>query len=226
LEPDDLEGDLLYLAGPMRGLPGFNYPAFNAAADRLRAKGFRVHNPVDHEPQDATVRHYVAADMTALSRCDGIALLPGWESSVGARCELTTAVLWLKLPVYDATDGTLMMEDLYEPLLPAISPYGAMHPTTKEFWGITKEMALLNAKKGQDYGTNENPLANCRASEAIGIPAWKGAYLRLKDKIKRLDTYCLKGKLANEGVEDSFIDTAVYSIIALLLFREQSVQAT
>ena len=37
----------------------------------------------------------------------------------------------------------------------------------------------------------------------------------------RLETFVQKGTLANEGVEDSLLDLAVYSIIALLLFREE-----
>lgn len=30
----------IYIAGPMRGLPDFNRAAFNAAAERLAAKGW------------------------------------------------------------------------------------------------------------------------------------------------------------------------------------------
>jgi hypothetical protein len=38
----------LYLAGPMTGIEDFNYPAFNAMAERLRAAGYEVKNPADH----------------------------------------------------------------------------------------------------------------------------------------------------------------------------------
>jgi hypothetical protein len=34
-----------YIAGPMTGLPEFNFPAFHAAAASLRARGFEVENP-------------------------------------------------------------------------------------------------------------------------------------------------------------------------------------
>ena len=32
----------VYVAGPMTGIENFNYPAFNAAADALRAQGYQV----------------------------------------------------------------------------------------------------------------------------------------------------------------------------------------
>jgi len=38
----------IYIAGPMTGLPEFNYPAFNAAAEYLRSLGHHVENPADN----------------------------------------------------------------------------------------------------------------------------------------------------------------------------------
>ena len=35
----------IYIAGPMSGLPDFNYPAFNQAEQRLLALGYEVENP-------------------------------------------------------------------------------------------------------------------------------------------------------------------------------------
>ena len=35
----------IYVAGPMSGLPAFNFPAFHEAAADLRACGFDVVNP-------------------------------------------------------------------------------------------------------------------------------------------------------------------------------------
>ena len=52
------------------------------------------------------------------------------------------------------------------------------------------------------------------------MPAWKGAWLRAKDKVKRIDAYCVNGRLENESVEDSFVDLAAYCLIALVMFRE------
>jgi len=82
----------LYVAGPMTGLPEFNYPAFRDAENRLTASGYRVLNPIDSEafndtgaPQawDWYMRHAIRMVLAA----DGIALLDGWENSRGARLE-------------------------------------------------------------------------------------------------------------------------------------------
>lgn len=39
----------IYLAGPMRGIPEFNFPAFHAMACRLRAEGNVVFNPAEKD---------------------------------------------------------------------------------------------------------------------------------------------------------------------------------
>lgn len=95
-----------------------------------------------------------------------------------------------------------------------------MHPNTKKFHDLLDELKQLHDKKQADYGTDDDPFANVRASEAFGIDAWLGCMIRANDKMKRLQTYALKGELSNEAVEDSFMDLAVYSVIALILFSE------
>lgn len=89
-----------------------------------------------------------------------------------------------------------------------------------EFSDILNELQALHDKKQADYGTGADPFANIRASEQFGIPAWLGAIVRANDKVSRLQAFARKGKLANESVEDSLRDLAVYSVIALLLYRE------
>lgn len=92
--------DRIYIAGPMRGYPDHNVPAFEAAANRLRDLGFDVVSPVEVgkawasdvdqsvHPPEAWVRR----DLQALTTCEAITLLEGWEASTGARCEATVAV--------------------------------------------------------------------------------------------------------------------------------------
>jgi len=104
-----------YLAGPMRGIPEFNFPAFNAAAEKLRAEGHFVFNPAERDNErhgtdiskgNATgcevkaaadhgfnLREALGDDLAFICReADAIALLPGWEKSKGANAERATAV--------------------------------------------------------------------------------------------------------------------------------------
>ena len=81
-EPDDL-------AGPMSGLPQFNYPAFGHAAVTLRGLGYAVLNPADNPlpPCGGTWQGWMRAAITQLVQADAVAFLPGWELSAGATLE-------------------------------------------------------------------------------------------------------------------------------------------
>ena len=103
----------LYLAGPMRGLPSFNFPAFDHAADVLRNRGFEVFSPAERDREihgisledNPTGDECIAAKTLGFSlraafgadtawiceHADGIALLPGWEKSSGASAEIALA---------------------------------------------------------------------------------------------------------------------------------------
>nr|WP_265342954.1 DUF4406 domain-containing protein [Pseudomonas aeruginosa] len=82
----------IYLAGPMTGLPEFNYPAFHAEAARLRHLGYHVENPAENPaPACGTWAGYMRKALAQLVTCDAIALLPGWPSSRGANIERSLA---------------------------------------------------------------------------------------------------------------------------------------
>lgn len=107
----------LYVAGPMRGIEAYNFPAFDAAAAALEALGHDVFSPaardrrVGFDPvgMDGTedlaalgfsLNAALAADMAFITmEADGIVVLPGWEQSKGARAEVATAHA-LGLPVW------------------------------------------------------------------------------------------------------------------------------
>lgn len=105
----------IYLAGPMRGYPEFNFPAFYAAADKLRAEGHFVFSPAEKDNEthgtdiskgNATGDEELAAkehgfnlrkslfdDLAFIcSEAEAIALLPGWEKSKGVAAERATAI--------------------------------------------------------------------------------------------------------------------------------------
>jgi len=102
-----------YIAGPMRSIKWFNFPAFDAAADRLRREGYNVLNPADMDREvgfdamdlpedhdwdtvsaDFDFAACVDRDIAAVKACDAIYLLPGWQDSTGARAEYALAK-WL-----------------------------------------------------------------------------------------------------------------------------------
>lgn len=100
----------IYIAGPMTGHDDFNRAAFNAEAARLEDTGHVAVNPIDTDPRHAGPcrtggpiaksdraghRHpygcWMKASLARLVTCRGIVLLPGWETSDGARLELSIA---------------------------------------------------------------------------------------------------------------------------------------
>ena len=92
----------------------------------------------------------------------------------------------------------------------------------REFDDELDALKMLHDAKNADYSTLENPYKNLQATKRIGVEAWKGIVIRLMDKFSRLEEYCVKGELAikSEGIEDTFKDIAVYSTLAMILFRK------
>ena len=88
------------------------------------------------------------------------------------------------------------------------------------FFEVLEELASMHERKGNDYGTSQDPLANVRASEHWGVPDWVGSLIRGHDKVIRLQNAAKGSTLVNEGIEDSLLDLASYAIIALVLYRE------
>ena len=108
---------IAYLSGPMTGLPGQNYAAFQAAAERLRSQGVQVISPHEITPPSAgpwSWEQHMRADLAALLTADVIVLLPGWEQSRGAQLEKTVAeAVGLMVVDYELT-----LELLGEPAAP------------------------------------------------------------------------------------------------------------
>lgn len=104
----------IYLAGPMRGIKDFNFPAFFAAAEKLRAEGHTVFNPAERDTTEwgaerltsetgseqevanklgfkeglSLARNCFLADTQWIcTESEAIALLPGWRDSRGATAE-------------------------------------------------------------------------------------------------------------------------------------------
>ena len=96
----------VYIAGPMRGRPLYNFPAFMRAEARLRDAGFlivmnpaardlrRGFNPaLSLEANHFDLRDAFGFDLDWIARhAEAIYLLDGWEDSKGAAAERATAL--------------------------------------------------------------------------------------------------------------------------------------
>ena len=100
-------------------------------------------------------------------------------------------------------------------------PLARIHRTSRKFLDLLDKLRDLHLSKSADYGTTDDPLANIRNGAAfVGIEPWRACLVRLSDKVTRIGTYCAKGTLTHEGVEDSLLDLAAYSLLTLLLHQE------
>lgn len=91
----------------------------------------------------------------------------------------------------------------------------------ERFHELLKELGELHDRKQEDYGREEDPFANVRGASEWGVSPWVGAMVRAQDKVRRLQKYARTGTLTNEGVRDSFMDLAIYSLIGLRLWEEE-----
>lgn len=111
----------IYIAGPMTGLPSWNFPAFFKAEAELEALGHEAVNPAHND--GATVqealesagspdapnnpwRWYMRRDLPHVLEVDALCVLPGWQKSKGASLEVHVAKA-IGLPIYVLKDGKL-----------------------------------------------------------------------------------------------------------------------
>lgn len=105
--PMTIPGNRVYLAGPMTGHENHNFPAFHAAAERLRGSGLEVINPADHGLVNGLGwSDYMRWDLVKLAGCHSVYVLPGWEKSKGASLEVAIARA-LGMPVFTVDGASL-----------------------------------------------------------------------------------------------------------------------
>lgn len=192
-----------YLAGPMRGIERYNFPAFDAAAERLGDAGWDVVNPAgldraigvtettDPLP-DGFLRGAMERDLSAITKCDAIALLPGWHKSRGVVVELALANL-LGLEIIDAE---------------------TLKPFTETICDEAKRIVYND--RGEDYG---HPLDECTRIAAMWS-AITGSRIEADDV--PLCMVAMKiSRQVNRHKRDNLVDIAGYAECAQRIVDER-----
>ena len=167
----------------MRGYYEYNFPAFIEAARRLRAAGWDVVCPVEHniecgfdpnsEASPAQIQDFMKWDIPAVTQCDAIALLPGWEDSEMANVEKTVAeACGLEIYVYAPSGGRLVSMLLDD------------KPTA------VRDTGSLTDERGENYG---HPLDHFNCTQEMSV-VWTG---------RRHDAIVNKGNLDSMSLERS-----------------------
>ena len=140
----------IYIAGPMTGHSDHNFPAFHAAAERLRNASWDVVNPAENFAgrTDLPRETYLRADVGLLVQCDAITLLPGWEESRGAKLEYLLA-RELGLRVIDIAT----LQPLFDAPVPTVDLHrsGPMEVTPTESV-LDEAKRITSGVRQQDYG--------------------------------------------------------------------------
>ena len=177
----------------------------NAVRDRLEA------TPAD----DPKMRGYSPlAGCQPAQECAAQVLADAWRGESccdGGKCEPKTVVVGQGV----LNEWAEFMRD---------EPGDAVHPTSQAYFDLLDTLRELHVSKSAGYGCPDgtDPLLNIRrGAEFVGIKAWQGAMVRLSDKVTRLSVFNKTGNLPHESVDDTLLDLASYSLLALLLYREE-----
>lgn len=130
-----VERPVAYIAGPMRGIPLFNFPAFDEARDELLAEEWEVISPADEDRKRgetptkdgdgaAHISYYMEHDLAAVARANAVFLLPGWRHSRGATLEYFVARA-LDVPCFEweTLEGAAAQEEESAAVLIPINEY-------------------------------------------------------------------------------------------------------
>lgn len=91
----------VFISGPMRGLPNYNFPKFDAIEKLLKENGYDVVNPahISRSYKESTIlnnkdkfNEMVERQLTELRKCNLMLVLDGWENSAGVKVEIEEAL--------------------------------------------------------------------------------------------------------------------------------------
>lgn len=217
----------LYLSGPMTGIENYNLHHFSEIAGKLENAGYRVYNPGDNGADDNVAwEAYLKHDLQELCKCQGVAVLKGWQESRGARLEVFNALI-LGMPIFDAyTMEPINLLKSEKPVHDHLANFfnrkdGGTNKTTKT--DIPKKETILeeanrlvNGSRNKDYGDAYDDFS--RTSNLLNVMGYRregGAELKASD-ISNIMCMVKFSRECNSPKRDNIVDIAGY-----LLCKEQ-----
>jgi hypothetical protein len=175
----------------------------------LRQAGYEPLNPARNfdGQTDRDRAEYTRADMELLLRCDGLAMLPGWEQSRGAQLEYMIA--WeLRLPVLDIATLT----EIRQPPTPWVQLHTLRiaEPDTPPPTILDEAARVTSGERQTDYGHPRDDFTRTAVM-------WNGLLAgKLRQPITAMDVpLCMIAvKLAREAhrhKRDNLVDIAGYA---------------
>ncbi len=179
----------------MTGIKDYNFPAFDAAEEDLKKRGFDPISPASMDREagfdpatdgefEGAIEDIINRDLDAIvNKVDALALLPGWEESTGTNAEIGVAV-WRGLRIYLYPD---MVEFYpYDPPLD-IKDDGKSHPkaiagSKKDPLYLLPPVAKAIAARVHALGADKYGAYNWRYQK-IAISDYLSAMLRHIDSV-------------------------------------------
>ncbi len=168
----------IYLAGPMRGIPDFNYPAFFKYAHELRSQGHEVFNPAEIGIHQDEIREIMAVETGWICRkAEAVYLMPGWEKSRGARAEQALAEA-LDLKIMDGSLPRHPLENTYRSVLPSSTTSPSLSQKSQKY--LSQVKSSTTPKDGIGLSLRTKPMLSSVTFWSAGVLTAMAVVILLK----------------------------------------------
>jgi len=212
----------VYIAGPMRGYPEFNFPAFFEAECDLKAVAplnTIVANPARHDEdcgvdttgmngdedlseQGFSLKEALSWDIQQVLTSDYLVLLKGWEASIGALLEVRTA-LAAGIPCYPRADAVHPDNFDFGIYINKVEQYEGEVRITSATGGQVEWRAILSApdyEVSQDGGIRRSTSAPGMRSGRVRKQSLNGnGYLVVNLRVNGVTVNCRVHQLVAEA---------------------------